>query len=160
MKALSKYTPEVLIAVPAAIFTYSLIKKDSTNFRKSFVIGASILTSAAATYILKEIVNRQRPYDKYYDIEPLSSENSSSFPSMHASTSFSLATSLSLEYPKWYVIVPSYLWATSVSYSRMHLGVHYPSDVLAGALVGAGSAFLCYKINKLLGNKKLAQKIF
>lgn len=160
MKALSNSTAGVLIAVPAAIFTYSLIKKDSLNFRKSFVVGASVVTAASATYILKEVVNRQRPYNKYSDIDALGSESSASFPSMHASTSFSLATSLSLEYPKWYVIVPSYLWASSVSYSRMHMGVHYPSDVLAGALVGAGSAFLCHKINKLLGNKKLAQKIF
>ncbi|NJO68604.1 MAG: hypothetical protein HC830_04400 [Bacteroidetes bacterium] len=42
----------------------------------------------------------------------------------------------------------------------MHLGVHYPSDVFIGALVGAGSSFLCYKLNIALGNRKLAQKIF
>jgi membrane-associated phospholipid phosphatase len=50
---------------------------------------------------------------------------------------FALATSLSLSYPKCYIIVPSFAWASSVGYSRMDLGVHYPSDVLAGAIVGA-----------------------
>ncbi|MDO9339524.1 MAG: phosphatase PAP2 family protein, partial [Bacteroidales bacterium] len=57
-----------------------------------------------------------------------------------------------LAYPKWYIIVPSYTWASTVAYSRMDLGVHYPSDVLIGALVGAGSAYLTYKINQKLLN--------
>jgi membrane-associated phospholipid phosphatase len=53
-------------------------------------------------------------------------------------------------YPKWYIIVPSICWAGAVGYSRMHLGVHYPSDVVAGALVGAGSAWLTHYVNKKL----------
>jgi len=67
---------------------------------------------------------------------------------------FATATSLSLEYPKWYVIVPAYTWAGTVGYSRMHLGVHYPSDVLIGALVGAGSAFITHKVNQKLLKRK------
>ena len=63
---------------------------------------------------------------------------------------FATATSLSLTYPKWYIIVPAYSWAGAVGYSRMHLGVHYPSDVFIGALVGAGSAWLTHAMNKKL----------
>ncbi|MGB8358080.1 MAG: phosphatase PAP2 family protein, partial [Bacteroidales bacterium] len=55
-----------------------------------------------------------------------------------------------LDYPKWYVIVPSYAYAGTVAYSRMHLGVHYPSDVLAGALIGSGCAVLSHYVNKKL----------
>lgn len=160
MRALSNSTAEICIAIPAALITFSLIKKDSLHFRKSMVIGASMATSAVITYVLKHAVNRERPFVKYPSLDPAISVSSASFPSGHTSNTFSLATSLSLAYPKWYVIAPSYLWATSVAYSRLHLGVHYPSDLLAGALIGAGSSYLNYKLNKLLANKRLAQRIF
>lgn len=160
MKTLTNTTAGVCVAVPAALIGYSYFKKDSLNFRKSVIIGTSMATAAAITWGLKYTVNRTRPYVTYPELYHPYTEGSPSFPSSHTSISFSLATSLSLEYPKWYVIVPSYLWASSVAYSRMHLGVHYPSDVLAGALVGAGSAYLNYKLNQLLGNKKLVQKAY
>ena len=77
-----------------------------------------------------------------------------SFPSGHTSFAFATATSLSIKYPRWYVIAPSYLWAGAVGYSRMNLGVHYPSDVLAGAMLGAGSAWLTCKVNDWYWKKK------
>ena len=73
-----------------------------------------------------------------------------SFPSGHTATAFALATSLSVKYPKWYVIAPSALWACSVGVSRMNEGVHYPSDVLAGAAIGAGCAVVNIYVNKWL----------
>ena len=75
-------------------------------------------------------------------------------PSGHTSSVFATATSLSMAYPKWYVVVPSFVWAGSVGYSRMHLGVHYPSDVIIGALVGSGSAILTRKANQWLNSKR------
>ena len=63
---------------------------------------------------------------------------------------FALATSLCIKYPKWYVIAPSALWACSVGVSRMNEGVHYPSDVLAGAAIGAGCAIVNIYVNRWL----------
>ena len=90
-------------------------------------------------------------------MKKMTSGGSPSFPSGHTSDAFSLATALSIVYPKWYVVVPAYAWAVTVGYSRMALGVHYPGDVLAGALIGAGSAYLCFR-GQLWLQKKQTQK--
>jgi membrane-associated phospholipid phosphatase len=61
-----------------------------------------------------------------------------------------------LAFPKWYVAIPAFSYAGAVGYSRLDLGVHYPSDVLAGALLGSGTAYLNWKINKALHKKRKA----
>jgi membrane-associated phospholipid phosphatase len=144
----------ISIAAPILIFGTGLIEKDKTIQQKGLVMGASFLTATIISTSLKHAINRTRPFVTYPDIQKVTSGGSPSFPSGHTSDAFSTATSLSLAFPKWYVIAPSYIYASAVGYSRMHLGVHYPSDVLAGAIVGAGSAFLCYKAQKWINHRK------
>jgi membrane-associated phospholipid phosphatase len=127
-----------------------LLKHDSALIRNSIYIGSSVVLSAIFTTVLKYAVNRPRPFVTYPDIEKVGSGGSPSFPSGHTSEAFAFATSVSLSYPKWYVIAPSFAWAGAVGYSRMDLGVHYPSDVFAGAILGAGCAWVTFKVNKKL----------
>lgn len=142
------------IAVPVSIGITGLAKHDKDLFYKSVEMGAAAFVNAVVTHSMKKIIDRDRPYESYPDLViAKSSSGSASFPSGHTSACFTTATTLSLNFPKWYVIVPSYLWATTVGYSRMYLGVHYPSDVLAGALIGSGSAYLTYRVNKWLQKK-------
>ena len=136
------------IAAPLIVTSIGYLEKNKNLQNKGLYIGGTLLTSAVITTTLKYSVQRDRPFVTYPDIQKLTSAGSPSFPSGHTSEAFATATSLSLAFPKWYVIAPSFLWASAAGYSRMHLGVHYPSDVLVGALIGSGSAWLCHELNK------------
>ena len=140
------------VGIPTAMGIYALIQKDQKLLKDAVFIGTSVIEAVGITYGLKHLFDRQRPYDKYPNKIHLigSVENSPSFPSGHTTAAFSLATALSITYPKWYVIAPSALWACGVGYARMNQGVHYPSDVLAGAAIGVGCAFLNVYVNKWL----------
>lgn len=150
---ISQSMAPVSIAVPASFFLYGVLAPDSAVKRNSIVMGAGLAASTILTVGMKYSFNRTRPFKAYPFIEKKADGGGPSFPSGHTSSAFATATSLSLFYPKWYVIAPSFLWAGAVGYSRMELGVHYPSDVLVGALVGIGSSFLMWKINKGLAGK-------
>lgn len=137
------------IGAPLIVTSIGFIQNDKSLKNKGYYIGATLLTSAVLTTTLKFAIDRDRPFVTYPDIQKLTGAGSPSFPSGHTSEAFATATSISLAFPKWYVIAPSFLWASAAGYSRMHLGVHYPSDVLVGALIGSGSAWLCHELNKL-----------
>jgi membrane-associated phospholipid phosphatase len=158
-KIISNTTTEVSIGVPLVMGVVGLIEKDDDLLKNALYIALSVGVGGVITQGLKYGINRPRPYVSYPDITAYAFETSLSFPSGHTSLAFSTATALCLKYPKWYVIAPSMLWACSVGYSRMNLGVHYPSDVAAGALVGAGSAYVTFLLNnwfwKKQGNKRL-----
>ena len=147
---------EVFISagVPAGLLIAGLIDDDKNMIRNAGVIAASSACSFIITNAVKYSIKRDRPYETYSDIIKKTDVNSPSFPSGHTSAAFSTATSVSLTYRKWYFVVPSYLWAGTVAYSRMELGVHFPSDVLAGAAIGAGTTYLSYKINEKLNDKR------
>lgn len=131
---------------------------------KGWETVGSLAISVVVAEGLKRIVNRARPYEKYPgEIHPYdASETGQSFPSGHATLAFAAAASLSIEYKKWYVVVPAYVWAAGVGYSRMYLGEHYPTDVLGAAVIGTGSALLSHWLTKkLLHNRppKIARLI-
>jgi len=152
-KLITNHAGTVSFGTPILMIGTGLILKDSTLKHKGYIVGASLIVSSGIVTVMKFSINRKRPFETYPFIEKLTSGGSPSFPSGHTSEAFSTATSLSLVYPKWYVITPLFIWASAVGYSRMHLGVHYPSDVAAGAFIGAGSAYLCYKVQKWLTKK-------
>ena len=143
------------VGVPTAMGIYALIEKDQALLKDAIYIGTTVVEAVGITYGLKYTFDRRRPYVKYPQlVHPIEPEDSPSFPSGHTAAAFSLATSLSITYPKWYVIAPSALWACGVGFARMNQGVHYPSDVLTGAAIGVGCAFVNVYVNRWL-NKVL-----
>lgn len=152
-RGITNSTAFISSGVPVILLGVGLLKRDSTTTRNALYIGASVLMAATISTVFKYSVNRPRPFETYPDIQKCTEGESPSFPSGHTSDAFALATAASIAYPKWYIIAPAYIWAGAVGYSRMDLGVHYPSDVLFGAIIGAGSAYLCNVINQKLFRK-------
>jgi membrane-associated phospholipid phosphatase len=153
-KSISQSAVPISVATPLLIYSLGIINNDSVAKQKALFIGETFLVSAFITVVSKKIIKTNRPYETYPILQPVVTEASYAMPSGHTSTAFATATSLSLAYPKWYVVAPSFIWAGTIGYSRMHLGAHYPSDVLAGALVGSGSAYLTYKANQWINKKR------
>ncbi len=150
-KVVSRSEPYVAVGVPVAMAVAAWARYDRQLLQDAVYVGTSVAGAFAVTYGIKYLADRQRPYERYPDrVHAYSCEGSPSFPSGHTATVVALATSLSVKYPKWYVIAPSAVWACSVGVSRMNEGVHYPSDVLTGAAIGAGCAVANIYINRWL----------
>lgn len=105
------------------------------------ILGLAVATAAttfladAAAFALKDATHRQRPFEAHPQIHPLYVVHSSSFPAGHAATAFAGATLLSAASPR---LAPAFFsLATLIAASRVYDGVHYPTDVLAGAVLGA-----------------------
>lgn len=154
MNAISETAYPLSFALPATELLYGFLKHDKMATGNGLTTCAALGINVVLVYGLKYSINRKRPYDSYTDIIPYYHDDGPSFPSGHTSFTFAAATSLGLHYPKWYVIAPAYLWAGAIGYSRLYMGLHYPGDVLAGALVGAGSAFIAYKGQQWLLKRK------
>lgn len=98
-------------------------------------VEAIALAAAVANGPAKLLVRRRRPLQKPGRML-IAMPRSTSFPSGHSATAFAFATATSRELPVVGVaLVPL---AGAVSYSRVHIGVHYPSDVVAGIAIGVG----------------------
>lgn len=147
----------VAIGLPLVTYSVGLIKKDKNLKQHGVYLVEVALVSAFISTAMKATIQRERPFITYPELDKQARGGGYSFPSGHTSSAFAAATSLSIVCPKWYVIVPSFTWASAVGYSRMHLGVHYPTDVFAGALIGSGSALLTYKLNQWINKKKVAK---
>ena len=99
------------------------------------------LTSAVVNLVLKPIGNRRRPDRQMYDI-PVAREvtmpRSTSWPSGHSASAFAFASGVGAAWPQ--CGIPLGVVASLVAYSRVHTGVHYPSDTIAGTVCGVALA--------------------
>lgn len=139
----------IAIGLPIGIGIAGIVKKDDQLKKDALFMAGSYIGNVIITQSLKRIIQRKRPYETHsFIIQRASEDNGRSFPSGHTSNAFATATSVALRYRKWYYVVPAYALAASAGWSRMYMGVHYPTDVLAGAILGSGCAWLGFKLEK------------
>ncbi len=118
-----------------------VILTQAMNYQDFILVGLlAFLIELPCFMAMKAVIRRDRPFVQLPEcncvIEP---SDKFSMPSGHTAAAFLMAGLISYFYSEYMMLV--YLWAVAIGMSRVVLGVHYPSDILAGALLGS-SAFL------------------
>jgi undecaprenyl-diphosphatase len=136
-------------AYPAVLFLIAVLQPDRWKILGVFVL--SFVVELTAYKIIKELVKRPRPFHKIAGlVNHIAAPDFFSFPSGHTAGAFVVALSAAGCYP--WLALPAYCWAALVGFSRVCLGVHYPTDVLAGACLG----FLSVKAGMLIGDSLIS----
>lgn len=120
-----------------------IISRINTNFRLFLLLVLVYGINAGIYSSIKKITDRPRPFEQnnvelrvtHHEAKKLT--HNGSFPSGHAANSFMLAVLLSIAKKRLFFIF--YSVASIVAFSRIYLGVHFPSDILAGAFIGWGT---------------------
>ena len=129
--AVAKSGDFLATALPVAALVSTLVWKDDQP--ATLQVAKTMVTSFGVTHLLKRVINKTRP-----------NGGDHAWPSGHASGSFTGASVLQIRHG-WRVGVPAYLLAGYVGWSRVHVDAHDYWDVLGGAIVGVGSAYLFTK---------------
>jgi undecaprenyl-diphosphatase len=107
--------------------------------------AAMILNLIATNIALKNIIQRIRPYEVINSLNILiEAQHDFSFPSGHTACSFAAAWALWKTAPRSYS-VPALILAALISFSRLYVGVHFPTDILGGLIVGILCAEVAFR---------------
>ncbi len=152
---LASYLPYLLVVAFALLLYLS-----SYSVREKLYIGGVALISAlvarfGATEIIRFFYHRPRPF-MAYDLHTLFTDYSWSFPSGHATFFFAMSVAIYLYDKKWGV--GFFIATLAVTISRVVVGVHYPSDILGGMLVGTLVAYVTFStVERWRANKSVQQ---
>ena len=109
------------------------------------VVLSTVAARLGVTEIIRFFYNRPRPFEVFEGVRQLVEHSSGgSFPSGHAALAFALATSVFLVHRRWGILF--FVLALAVGLGRIAAGIHWPTDILAGAIIGIASAFLIKRL--------------
>lgn len=150
----------------AGIYFIGLAQKNPKLAETGRLGAEAIIDSGTVTLVTKLISNRQRPLQgdgqgAFWPNGTSHWEWDSSFPSDHATASMALARVIAGEYPHWYVVLPAYGFAESVSISRIIANQHFPSDLIVGQAIGflTGTYVLNHRASYRPGKKSMAARL-
>jgi undecaprenyl-diphosphatase len=124
---------------------------------RAALTAACVWTADLIALGIKSASGRARPFDTLPEVEPLLGVTvGTSLPSGHAATSFAGAVVLSYLFPRAWPAF--FLLALAVAFSRIYVGVHYPSDVLAGAALGAAVSLAAISAVRLRRRSEAARR--
>jgi undecaprenyl-diphosphatase len=131
----------IVLTLLCLIFTKT--RRNGVLMRCSFLLNV-----LANNIILKNLVARIRPYEAVAGLQRIiEAQSDYSFPSGHSGASFSVAVVMLLMFPRK-IGVPAIILAVLIALSRLYVGVHYPTDVIGGMLIGTAAALLVCTIYK------------
>jgi membrane-associated phospholipid phosphatase len=125
----------------AGIYFIGLAKNNPKLAETGRLAAEAVIDSGTVTLATKLVSNRQRPRqgNGQGDFWPAGTSHGgwdTSFPSDHATATMALARVIAGEYPRWYIVVPAYGFAETVSISRILANQHFPSDIVVGQAIG------------------------
>ncbi len=148
----------ISFGLPFFYLTKGLIKKDKELQLKGLRYTGGLIINELVTDFIKASIYKQQNVNTGFFSNPLGQYTIVSLPSRHSTTAFNTAATFAINNPKWYYVVPSYLWASGVVYSRSQLGENYSSNFVGAVLIGVGSAYLNHYLYKSLFEKKKKEK--
>lgn len=133
--------------VPLILVLLAFLAKGNTEVRLGilFAILSVVVADQLSSSGIKPLVERARPFHVIEGTRKLAGAHGYAFPSSHAANTFAAGVFLALRFRRWWPIL---ILPALVSYSRVYVGVHYPADVAAGALLGAGVGVLFVGIDR------------
>lgn len=162
MDGVMKVYTSTVVWIPVALVLLFIVLKNNTPRTSLLVVLAVALTVIAtdqmSSHLIKPLVGRLRPCQDPAIMHLVDTVNGYcgggySFTSSHACNSFGLFVIISLIIRNRLLSLSLLVWATINSFSRIYLGVHYPGDILCGALVGSAIGVVMYLIYSYMHRK-------
>lgn len=156
-RVLSAWTPNI----SAALVLLALLFGSPAVRRTMLMLLLSMATAWAITRLIRWGFPAPRPFQLEMGTLWVQHGGRASFPSQHASGAFALAMALALGVTRHRkaLVALGFAAAMGICWSRIHLGVHFPSDVIAGALVGSIGAVIVWNVTFWLRRRRYLRAV-